>query len=198
MCLSRPCCFCLEPLLLGLSYQASVFCQGRCKNAYFNSASFQIVSHKAAAKLLKLLFWHLGSAQQSCCLFLCGVCREQLNSSLPSASLAFSSELGLLQTALLPERGDDSIHLTPLKPLVGAAALLMFLVWGQSLWTSHCHLGEFASEEQSEWAVAEAGCFCRRSLWSLLELFEAGSKLDSCIKVTLSKRFWWESLSKAL
>lgn len=89
MCLSRPWCFCLEPLLLGLSCQASVFCQGRCKNAYFNSASFQIVSHKAAAKLLKLLFSHLGSAQQSCCLFLGGMCREKLNSSLPSASLAF-------------------------------------------------------------------------------------------------------------
>lgn len=62
------------------------------------------------------------------------VCAE--SSLIPPCPLPpwpFSSELGLLETALLPEKGDDSIPLTPLKPVVGAAAPLMFLVWGQSL-----------------------------------------------------------------
>lgn len=88
MCLSRPWCFCLEPLLLGLSCQVSVFCQANVKMLIL-TLPLSTFSHKAAAKLLKLLFWHLGSAQQSCCLFLGGVCRQQLNSSLPSATLAF-------------------------------------------------------------------------------------------------------------
>lgn len=42
------------------------FCQGRCKSAYFPSASFQIVYHKEAAKFPKLLVPWSVHHQQAC------------------------------------------------------------------------------------------------------------------------------------
>lgn len=101
------------------------FLSGKCKNAYFNSAFSHIFLIRLQLNCWSFCsdIWGLHSKAAGC---FWGVCAD--SSLIPPCPLPpwpFSSELGLLETALLPKRG----VLTPCLELLESPWWVLLLLW---------------------------------------------------------------------